>query len=487
MKKTELSFLTFLWIWNKTQGLSTPRHHRQICRFLSTVWQSENRQALLMAFRNSGKSTLVGLFCAWILCVCPQMRILILSADYELAKKMVRNIKRIIEHHPLTQGLKPAAKDQWASDRFTVVRPVELRDPSVLARGLGANITGSRADVIVCDDVEVPKTCDTPGKRADLRQKLSELDFVLVPGGMQLYVGTPHTYDTIYKTDSEGFLSGFTELLLPVLTSSGQSRWPERFPLAKIKSIQKRAGPLKFMSQMLLKPVQLTQGRLDVDKIQFYADELVYHQSNLSAELKINETKLVSASCWWDPSFGRKDKSDSSVIACLFTDEKGFYYLHDVLYLTVEKAEESASLQCHAVADFVAKYHLPSVMVETNGIGKFLPEILRKTLAERRIRCSVLEKISRIQKETRILSAFDAVLADKRLMVHERIRQTPFLTEMREWIPFGKTHDDGLDAVAGCLLSEPIRLPRCAAMPLKRPDWRYGQPLPTLDLSFIDC
>ena len=29
---------------------------------------------------------------------------------------------------------------------------------------------------------------------------------------------------------------------------------------------------------------------------------------------------------------------------------------------------------------------------------------------------------------------------------------------MREWKPGGKSHDDGLDAVAGCLLAQPIRM-----------------------------
>lgn len=65
--------------------------------------------------------------------------------------------QRIIEQHPLTLGLKPARQDQWASDQFTVNRNMELRDPSMLAKGLGANITGLRADIIICDDVEVPK------------------------------------------------------------------------------------------------------------------------------------------------------------------------------------------------------------------------------------------------------------------------------------------------------------------------------------------
>lgn len=149
--------------------------------------------------RNSGKSTIVGLFCAWILYSRPSLRILVIAADHALAKKMVRNVKRIIEQHPLTLGLKPARQDQWASDQFTVNRNMELRDPSMLAKGLGANITGLRADIIICDDVEVPKNCDTALKRREMREKLGELDYILTPSGMQLYIGTPHTYYTIYK------------------------------------------------------------------------------------------------------------------------------------------------------------------------------------------------------------------------------------------------------------------------------------------------
>jgi hypothetical protein len=44
---------------------------------------------------------------------------------------------------------------------------------------------------------------------------------------------------------------------------------------------------------------------------------------------------------------------------------------------------------------------------------------------------------------------------------------------MREWRPGGGGRDDGLDAVAGCLLSEPVRFgpPETNA---KRKDWRPG-------------
>src|SRR5512132_3667183 len=146
-------FAEFVWIWNTRQGQTTPRLHLRIARWLAARWQEGERELLLLAFRSSGKSTLVGLFCAWLLSHNPDLRILVLAGDFALAKKKVRNVKRIIERHPLTAGLKPARRDHWAADQFTVKRRAELRDPSMLAKGIAAIITGLRADVVICDDV----------------------------------------------------------------------------------------------------------------------------------------------------------------------------------------------------------------------------------------------------------------------------------------------------------------------------------------------
>ena len=85
----------------------------------------------------------------------------------------------------------PRKADQWSNDRFTIKRNKELRDPSVLAAGVSSNITGNRADIIICDDVEVPGTCDSAEKREGLRERLAENEYILTPGGMQLYIGTP--------------------------------------------------------------------------------------------------------------------------------------------------------------------------------------------------------------------------------------------------------------------------------------------------------
>lgn len=466
--KNIVAFPEFVMLWDQLQGLSMPKHHLQIARWLDDAWKTGRRELLLMAFRNSGKSTLVGLFCAWLLYLDADRRIMVMAADFALAKKMVRNVKRIIERHPLTKVLKPKRKEQWASDQFTVNRPSELRDPSMLAKGIGANITGSRADVVICDDVEVPNTCDSPPKRLDLRARLQEIDYVLVPGGLQLYVGTPHTFYTIYgekkQEGDEPFLLGFERFELPLLDQNGRSQWPARFPDANIEAIRRRTGKNKFESQMMLRPVNISESRLDPDMMRLYEEDLDYSEQNQLANLSLQGRKLISASCWWDPSFGSPQKGDASVIAAVYSDDQGGYWLHALRYMThdpnkLQEADEATQL-CRQVVDFVRTYYLPSVCLETNGVGKFLPGLLRRELEKQSVSCAVIEKHARINKAERILAAFDVVLASRALNVHQSVWRTSFPTEMREWVPNVSARDDALDAVAGCLQAEPVRLPR---------------------------
>ena len=250
----------------------------------------------------------------------------------------------------------------------------------------------------------------------------------------------------------------------------------KRYSLNAIEELKKRTGPLKFLSQMLLQPVDLTESRLNIAHLQKYADELVYHEANGVAELLLNQTKLVSATAWWDPAFGKKEQGDNSVFACLFVDAFGHYFLHDVHYIHVDNSQESAREQCAMVAALLKLYHLPVLYVETNGIGKFLPELLRQEIAHQNVRCAVFEKNSTAKKSLRIIDAFDAVLANRALYAHQRIFDTPFIQEMKDWRPDGTTHDDGLDAVAGCLLAEPVRLPRTQINQVRKvTDWRFGK------------
>jgi hypothetical protein len=494
---SKADFPQFVWIWNRMQSLATPVLHIEMARWLERRWQRGDRRLLLMAFRSSGKSTLVGLFAAWLLYQNPDLRILVLSGEFALARKMARNTRRIIERHPLTQGLKPSRAEQWASDQFTVRRSAEWRDPSMLAKGIGANITGARADVIICDDVEVPNTCDTLNKRLVLRQYLREASYVLVPGGTQLYIGTPHTQSSIYAREPQKdlgeehpLLEDFVRLEIPLIDDDGASRWPERFSADAIESLRRATGDAKFESQMLLRPRALDEGRLDLDRLRRYEGELSYRESNHEAVLMLNGHRLVSASCWWDPSYGSPSRGDASVVAALFTDQDGNQWLHRIQYLCHDPAADvdEATQLCRQVVAFARRLYLPSIAVETNGIGRFLPGLLRREIAAAGLRCLVIEHAARRNKDLRIMDAFDAVLAAGRLWAHACIWSTPFIEEMRAWRPGVPGRDDGLDAVAGCLLKAPSRLPRrfdgMADRPGQEHPGRNHPPMPIASSAF---
>ena len=74
---------------------------------------------------------------------------------------MVAHIKHILENHTFCADLIPSNKKEWATGCITINRPIGIREPSVICQGVYGNITGMRADLIICNDVEVPNTSNT--------------------------------------------------------------------------------------------------------------------------------------------------------------------------------------------------------------------------------------------------------------------------------------------------------------------------------------
>ena len=114
------------------------------------------------------------------------------------------------------------------------------------------------------------------------------------------------------------FLAGFDVLKIPVI-ENGIPVWPEKFPIEKIEELKVRVGMTKFSSQMLLNPVQLNKGRFDINKLKFYNSDLCVEEHNHLLIFTINGKKVVSCSCWWDPSYGSIG-GDGSVISVVFID-----------------------------------------------------------------------------------------------------------------------------------------------------------------------
>ncbi len=470
----ESGFAEFVWIWARRNRQTMPEVHLRIARWLRDRMEAGDTRLLLMAFRGCGKSTLIGLFCAWLLTRAPSCRILVLAADQALAIKMVSAVRRVIERHPLCAHLIPDGGEPWAADRFGVTRPGAPRDPSMMAQGIVGNFTGSRADVIVCDDVEVPNTADTPDKRTALRERLAETEFVLTPGGTILFIGTPHGAETIYAEGENAVLGGYARLAVPLLDAQGRSAWPERFDAETIARLRRRVGPRRFARQMQLVAAAEESARLDPALMVRYREVPELREANGAAQLWLGTRRMVSGAAWWDPAFGRPGRGDHSVLAALFADDRGDRFLQRVAYLTVDPAAapDPATQQCRQVARIADELALPVVFVETNGIGRFLPDLLRQAAAELGVAVAVREQASSRKKEERILAAFDPVLAARRLHAHESVFATGFAAEMAAWRPGAAgLKDDALDAVAGVLLAEPARLPR-RYVTARPPPWR---------------
>ncbi|WP_270994138.1 phage terminase large subunit, partial [Listeria seeligeri] len=81
------------------------------------------------------------------------------------------------------------------------------QSPSVKSVGINGQLTGSRADTIIADDIEVPKNSMTVVQREKLAELVKEFDAVLKPGGEIIYLGTPQTEESLYnKLPERGYV-----------------------------------------------------------------------------------------------------------------------------------------------------------------------------------------------------------------------------------------------------------------------------------------
>lgn len=269
--------------------------------------------------------------------------------------------------------------------------------------------------------------------------------------------------DIVYKNFrfSTPFLRGYRELRIPIVDSAGCSAWPELFPLERIDALRQTVGPRHFSSQMMLEFVPIDRARLDPDALHLYSDEFDARCA------KIGDNQITGVAAYWDPSGGRRG-ADGSVCVILYRNDKTHHvFVHDVMYLTVpDGALHPLGYQCDMVIDFLARYHLRRVYIETNGIGNALPEIMRDVASRRNATITVQKVINNQNKETRILDAIEPILGTGRLHMHTRVQQTPLISEMIGWSPVRCVgHDDGLDALAGAICSVPTPVRPISALP----------------------
>lgn len=157
------------------------------------------RRKIIEAFRGVGKSWITVAFVLWVLLLNPQAKVMVVSAGEQLANDFTKFCLQLIRGMPLLQHLHPRADQRCSAISFDVGPATPSKDPSVKSVGITGQLTGSRADLIIADDIETPKNSYTHLQRERLSELVKEFDAVLKPDGRVVFLGTPQTEASLYN------------------------------------------------------------------------------------------------------------------------------------------------------------------------------------------------------------------------------------------------------------------------------------------------
>jgi len=220
-------FRKFLWIVWTTLTLPDPT---PIQYDMASYLQLGPRRCVIEAFRGIGKSWITSAYVVWLLYCDPQHKILVVSASKERADAFSTFTKRLINEIDLLQHLRTKNGQRDSVIAFDVGPAFPDHSPSVKSVGISGQLTGSRANTIIADDVEVTNNSATQTMRDKLSEAIKEFDAVLKPNGRVIYLGTPQTEMSIYNLLPE---RGY-EIRI----------WPARYPTDKQQAMyQGRLAP----------------------------------------------------------------------------------------------------------------------------------------------------------------------------------------------------------------------------------------------------
>lgn len=207
VSSTFQDFAEFAEVGMRVLGFSTTDMQLDIARYMAD--KSYGRKKMVQAQRGEAKSTLAALYAVWCLIQDQSTRVLIVSGGEKQASDVAILIIRIIENWHLLCWLRPDSSrgDRTSFENYDVhcdLKPLD-KSASVSCVGITANLQGKRADILIPDDIETSKNSLTQTMRDQLLM-LSK-DFAAInTHGETLYLGTPQTKDSIYKTlPSRGF------------------------------------------------------------------------------------------------------------------------------------------------------------------------------------------------------------------------------------------------------------------------------------------
>lgn len=216
--------------WRKKYlGMDTYRHQYQWVDIIEgreprdldeseTFWPGRKQRCLINCPPFHAKSmTLTIQYVAYRICQDPNVRIIIISEGRAMAEKMLHGIKEILTHdryEKLHSDFGPAGGFKTGASRWTNTmiyvgnRDTGEKDPTVEVLGIGGQIYGARADLIIMDDTVTLNKSYTAGQREKMIRYIDQdVSSRLTPQGVLLVVGTRVGHNDVYaallKRDAE--------------------------------------------------------------------------------------------------------------------------------------------------------------------------------------------------------------------------------------------------------------------------------------------
>ena len=469
--------------------------------------QSGPKRLQIQAFRGVGKSWITGAFVLWTLFNNPEKKIMIISASKERADNMSIFLQKLIIETPWLSHLRPKSDDaRWSRISFDVnCSPHQA--PSVKSVGITGQLTGSRADLMILDDIEVPGNSMTELMREKLLQLCTEAESILTPkdDSRIMYLGTPQTTFTVYRKLAERAyrpfvwparypkdITPYEGLIAPQLqedidkgAESGTCTDPDRFDDDDLLQRESAMGRSNFMLQFMLdttlsdaEKFPLKMADLIItsvnpteapDNIVWCSDprnvikdaptvglpgDYFYSPMAIQGEW----TPYQETICAVDPSGRGTDET----AACYLSQKNGFLYLHEMRAYR-DGYSDTTLLD---ILKGCKKYKATTLVVETNFGDGIVSELFKKHLQQTKQSIFVDEVRANVRKEDRIIDSLEPILNQHRLVVDRGVIDWDYKSN-RDTAPeqrllymlfyqmsrmcrmkFAVKHDDRLDCLA---------------------------------------
>ena len=420
--------------------------------------QNGPKRLQIQAFRGVGKSWITGAFVLWTLFKDPEKKIMIISASKERADNMSIFLQKLIIETPWLSHLQPKSDDaRWSRISFDVLCSPH-QAPSVKSVGITGQLTGSRADLMILDDVEVPGNSMTELMREKLLQLCTEAESILTPkdDSRIMYLGTPQTTFTIYRKLAERSyrpfiwpsryprdITPYEGLIAPQLQEdidNGAEPWettdPDRFDNEDLLEREASMGRSNFMLQFML-----DTSLSDAEKFPLKCADLVVTSVNATTapdnviwcsdrqnvikdlptvglpgdyfyspmQLQGEWTEYDETICSVDPSGRGTDETAAAYIS----QKNGFLYLHEMRAYR-DGYSDNTLLD---ILRGCKKYGASKLVVETNFGDGIVSELFKKHIQQTKQFIDIEEVRANLRKEDRIIDALEPILNQHRLVV----------------------------------------------------------------------